>query len=241
MTVVALRNVKKSFGSLQVLHDVSFTVNKGEVITIIGRSGSGKSTALRCIDRLEKIDSGEIEVCGHKVNDPGVNLRQLRQDVGIVFQSYNLFPHLTIVENITLAPRTVKKLNKATAFDLAQKALSQVGLAEKADNYPEQLSGGQQQRAAIARSLAMQPQVMLFDEVTSALDPELTGEVLRAIEGLAAEGMTMIMVTHEMSFARKIADKVIFMHQGRVREEGPSDILVNPSTPELKQFIGNEL
>ncbi|WP_271898939.1 ATP-binding cassette domain-containing protein [Candidatus Phyllobacterium onerii] len=147
----------------------------------------------------------------------------------------------TIAENITLAPRTVKKLDKGAALKLAQAALAQVGLAEKADNYPEQLSGGQQQRAAIARSLAMQPQVMLFDEVTSALDPELTGEVLRAIEGLAADGMTMIMVTHEMSFARKIADKVIFMHQGRVREEGPSDILVNPSTPELKQFIGNEL
>ncbi|MGH6860431.1 MAG: amino acid ABC transporter ATP-binding protein [Phyllobacterium sp.] len=241
MTVVALRNVRKSFGSLEVLHDVSFVVNKGEVTTIIGRSGSGKSTALRCIDRLEKIDSGEIEVCGHRVNDPHVDLRRLRQDVGIVFQSYNLFPHLTIAENITLAPRTVKKLNKPAALELARKALGQVGLAEKADNYPEQLSGGQQQRAAIARSLAMQPQVMLFDEVTSALDPELTGEVLKVIEGLAAEGMTMIMVTHEMSFARKIADKVIFMDQGKVREEGPSEILVNPATPELKQFVGNEL
>jgi polar amino acid transport system ATP-binding protein len=241
MPVVTLRDVKKSFGSLQVLHGVSFSVEKGEVAAIIGRSGSGKSTALRCIDRLETIESGEIEVCGHRVNDPKLDLRKLRLDVGIVFQSYNLFPHLTVEENITLAPRSVKKIGAAKARELAQVALAQVGLADKAGFYPEQLSGGQQQRAAIARSLAMQPKVMLFDEVTSALDPELTGEVLKVIEGLAAEGMTMIMVTHEMSFARRIADKIVFMHQGKVREEGSADVLDHPQTAELRQFVGNEL
>jgi polar amino acid transport system ATP-binding protein len=241
MSVVALRDVNKSFGPLQVLKGVTFSVEKGDVTALIGRSGSGKSTALRCIDRLETIDSGEIEVCGHNVGDPKLDLRKLRLDVGIVFQSYNLFPHLTIEQNITLAPRSVKKIDKAKARDLAHAALANVGLSDKADNYPEQLSGGQQQRAAIARSLAMQPKVMLFDEVTSALDPELTGEVLKVIEDLAEGGMTMIMVTHEMGFARRIADSIVFMHHGRVHETGPAEILKNPETPELKQFVGQEL
>ncbi|MBV8653280.1 MAG: amino acid ABC transporter ATP-binding protein, partial [Alphaproteobacteria bacterium] len=169
------------------------------------------------------------------------DLRKLRLDVGIVFQSYNLFPHLTIAENIMLAPRSVKKMPKAAARELALAVLRRVGLEDKADAYPEQMSGGQQQRAAIARSLAMEPKVMLFDEVTSALDPELTGEVLRVIEDLASGGMTMIMVTHEMGFARKIADTVIFMHYGRVREAGPPAILDNPTSPELRQFVGAEL
>jgi polar amino acid transport system ATP-binding protein len=210
-------------------------------MALIGRSGSGKSTALRCIDRLETIDSGEIEVCGHKLNDAALDLRQLRLDVGIVFQSYNLFPHLTIEQNITLAPRSVKKLDRRSAHELARETLANVGLSDKADNYPEQLSGGQQQRAAIARSLAMRPKVMLFDEITSALDPELTGEVLKVVEDLAADGMTMIMVTHEMGFARRIADRIVFMHHGRVHETGSAQILTEPQTPELKQFVGNEL
>jgi polar amino acid transport system ATP-binding protein len=239
--VVTLRDVRKSFGSLTVLDGVSFEVGRGEVTAIIGRSGSGKSTALRCIDRLERIDGGEIVVCGHRVSDPAIDLRKLRLDVGIVFQSYNLFPHLTIAENIMLAPRSVKKMPKPAARDLALSVLRRVGLEEKADAYPEQMSGGQQQRAAIARSLAMEPKVMLFDEVTSALDPELTGEVLRVIEDLASGGMTMIMVTHEMGFARKIADTVIFMHYGKVREAGPPTILDNPTSPELRQFVGAEL
>jgi polar amino acid transport system ATP-binding protein len=239
--VVSLRDVEKSFGSLKVLDGVSFEVQRGQVTAIIGRSGSGKSTALRCIDRLERIDGGEIIVCGHRVSDPKVDLRKLRLDVGIVFQSYNLFPHLTIAENITLAPRAVKKIPKKAARDLALAVLRRVGLEDKADAYPEQMSGGQQQRAAIARSLAMEPKVMLFDEVTSALDPELTGEVLHVIEDLAAGGMTMIMVTHEMGFARKIADTVIFMHYGKVREMGPAAILDNPTSSELRQFVGAEL
>ena len=241
MPIVALRDVKKSFGAVQVLHGVSFSVEKGEVVALIGASGSGKSTALRCIDRLEIVDGGEIEVCGHRVDDPKLDLRRLRQDVGIVFQSYNLFPHLTIAENIMLAPRSVKKMAKAEARAVAEGVLAKVGLAEKADQYPEQLSGGQQQRAAIARSLAMEPKVMLFDEVTSALDPKLTGEVLRVIESLARGGMTMIMVTHEMNFARRIADQVVFMHQGRIHEHGSAAILDQPATAELREFVAEEL
>ena len=239
--VITLRDVHKSFGALKVLDGVSLTVSRGEVAVIIGRSGSGKSTALRCIDRLEVIDSGEIVVCGHRLTDPKLNLRALRQDVGIVFQSYNLFPHLTVAQNITLAPVAVKRIARAEALETAHAVLRQVGLQDKADAYPEQLSGGQQQRAAIARSLAMKPKVMLFDEVTSALDPELTAEVLRVMEDLAASGMTMVMVTHEMSFARRIADQLVFMHGGTVRETGPGDILLDPQTPELRQFMSHEL
>lgn len=240
-SVVSLRNVEKSFGALKVLDGVSFEVGRGEVLVIIGRSGSGKSTALRCIDRFETIDKGEIVVCGHQVNDPNLDLRKLRQDVGIVFQSYNLFPHLTIEENIILAPCAVKRLGKTEAKLKALEVLAQVGLEDKLHTYPEQLSGGQQQRAAIARSLAMQPKVMLFDEVTSALDPELTGEVLKVIEALAADGMTMVMVTHEMGFAKGIADQVVFMHRGKVHETGSATILTSPATPELAQFVGTGL
>jgi polar amino acid transport system ATP-binding protein len=239
--VVSLKDVHKSFGSLKVLDGVSFEVDRGEVLVLIGRSGSGKSTALRCIDRFETIDSGEILVCDHRVSDPKLDLRALRQDVGIVFQSYNLFPHLTIEENIILAPCSVKRISKSQAKEQARRVLAQVGLEDKLHQYPEQLSGGQQQRAAIARSLAMQPKVMLFDEVTSALDPELTGEVLKVIEALAADGMTMVMVTHEMGFARGIANRVVFMHRGKVHETGPAAILTTPATPELAQFVGTGL
>ena len=240
-TVVQLQSVHKRFGALHVLRGVSFSVSKGQVVAIIGKSGSGKSTALRCINRLEGVDEGQIRVCGHPVHDDQLNKRALRRDVGIVFQSYNLFPHLTVLQNITLGPTSVKRMPATQARELALDVLARVGLADKADSYPEQLSGGQQQRVAIARSLAMQPQVMLFDEVTSALDPELTGEVLKVIEKLAAEGMTMILVTHEMAFARNVADKVIFMHQGQVWEEGGPEMLGDPTTLELRQFVGNGL
>jgi polar amino acid transport system ATP-binding protein len=236
--IVKVESISKSFGAVRVLEGVSFTVDKGSVVAIIGRSGSGKSTALRCIDRLEIVNSGRIEVCGHDLTSP---LHQLRRDVGIVFQSYNLFPHMTVQQNIMLAPRLVLKAKPAELRERAQAVLTQVGLAEKADAYPSQLSGGQQQRVAIARSLAMSPQLMLFDEVTSALDPELTGEVLRVMEKLAADGMTMILVTHEMAFARKVADEVIFMHQGKVWEHGPSEILDAPKTEELRNFVGSAL
>ena len=235
--VVELKDVHKSFGANAVLKGVSFSVPKGQVVAIIGKSGSGKSTALRCIDRLEIIDKGNIQVCGHRVSDKDIDLRNLRMDVGIVFQSYNLFPHLTVEQNVMLAPRAVKKKTRAQAREISHRTLSQVGLLDKAQSYPEQLSGGQQQRVAIARSLAMQPKVMLFDEVTSALDPQLTGEVLRVIELLAADGMTMVLVTHEMEFAAKVADIIIFMHEGKVWETGPGTMLRNPQTAELKQFM----
>ncbi|EJL87011.1 ABC-type polar amino acid transport system, ATPase component [Herbaspirillum sp. CF444] len=239
--IVRLDQIYKSFGSNQVLKGVSFEVQKGEMIAIIGASGSGKSTALRCIDRLEKVDSGTIEVCGMRVDDPHIDLHKLRQEVGIVFQSYNLFPHLTVQENIMLALRHVKQQSKAQALTVSMAALEQVGLGNKADAYPEQLSGGQQQRVAIARSLAMAPKVMLFDEVTSALDPQLTGEVLRVMEDLAAGGMTMLLVTHEMAFAKRVADRIIYMHQGTVWEVGPGEMLDSPKTPELQAFLNNGL
>ncbi len=235
--VVELNDIHKSFGTNHVLRGVSFEVQRGQVAAIIGQSGSGKSTALRCMDRLETIDQGKLTVCGHALHDPNVDLRALRRDVGIVFQSYNLFPHLTVEQNVTLAPRAVKGLAAAEAREIAAGVLAKVGLAQKMGAYPEQLSGGQQQRVAIARSLAMQPQLMLFDEVTSALDPQLTGEVLRVMEQLAADGMTMVLVTHEMAFARNVAHQVIYMRDGKVHERGTADILRQPATPELAQFI----
>lgn len=236
--IIKFVDVHKSYGSLPVLKGINLEIEKGQVVALIGRSGSGKSTALRCVDRLETINSGDIWVCDHRVSDPDLDLRALRQDVGIVFQSYNLFPHLTVEQNITLALRWVKKLNRADARKVAEGVLGQVGLAEKIDNYPEQLSGGQQQRVAIARSLAMKPKVMLFDEVTSALDPELTGEVLKVIEDLARNGMTMLLVTHEMDFARRVADTIVFLHQGKICEQGGASILNDPQTPELRSFVG---
>jgi polar amino acid transport system ATP-binding protein len=239
--IVKLDEVYKSFGSNPVLKGVSFEVAKGEMIAVIGASGSGKSTALRCIDRLETIDEGTIEVCGIRVDDPKVDLHRLRLEVGIVFQSYNLFAHLTVEDNIVLALRHVKKKTRDEARRVALAVLEQVGLAQKAQAYPEQLSGGQQQRVAIARSLAMSPKVMLFDEVTSALDPQLTGEVLRVMEDLAADGMTMLLVTHEMAFAKRMADRIIYMHQGKVWEVGDGTMLDNPQTPELHAFLNNGL
>jgi len=239
--IVCFKQVCKSFGNVQVLSGVSFTVAPGEVVALIGRSGSGKTTALRCINGLENIQSGELYVCGHAMHTGTVNLLQLRQEVGIVFQSYNLFPHLTTLQNVTLALRKVKGMARPAAEALGMQMLHKVDMQERAHYYPEQLSGGQQQRAAIARSLAMQPKLMLFDEVTSALDPELTGEVLRAIERLAKDGMSMVLVTHEMAFASSVAHKIMFMHQGIVWESGDGQLLKNPQTPELQQFVTNGL
>jgi polar amino acid transport system ATP-binding protein len=239
--LVRFQGVRKSFGELEVLKGIDLEVVSGEVVALIGRSGSGKSTALRCVNGLERINAGALTVCGRELHSGKVDLRDLRQDVGIVFQSYNLFPHLTVEQNVTLAPRKVHKIGAAEARELADTVLAQVGLSDKAKNYPEQLSGGQQQRVAIARSLAMRPKLILFDEVTSALDPELTGEVLRVIEKLAAGGMTMMLVTHEMAFARSVADQVVFMHQGRIWESGKGEMLDKPQTPELRQFVGNGL
>ena len=236
--IVEMKNLRKSYGAVEVLKGVNLTVNKGEVIAIIGQSGSGKSTALRCLDRLESIQGGELWVCGHALHDAKVDLPKLRQDVGIVFQGYNLFPHMTARENVMLALRLVKKKSRAEASEIAEKALKRVGLAERMEMYPEQLSGGQQQRVAIARGLALAPKLMLFDEVTSALDPQLTAEVLKVIEQLAADGMTMVLVTHEMEFAHDVADRVIFMHQGQVNVDGPPSLLDAPPTPELAAFLG---
>jgi len=242
-SVVRVAGVVKEFGPLRVLEDVGFEVKRGQTVAIVGRSGSGKSTLLRCIAGLETIQAGTIEVCGHSVGRPGSAARaQLRRDVGMVFQSYNLFPHLTVERNITLALTLVKKRPREEARRKAAEVLALVGLTDKTVAYPEQLSGGQQQRVAIARSLALEPQVMLFDEVTSALDPELTAEVLAVMEDLARRGMTMITVTHEMAFARRVADLVVFMHKGKVWENGPTaEVFANPRTAEFRQFVSSEL
>jgi polar amino acid transport system ATP-binding protein len=238
MSLVELSQVVKRFGDNTVLDAVSLQIARGEIIAVIGRSGSGKSTMLRCINGLEPIQGGRIVFDGVVVNDPQTNLRALRQRVGIVFQSYNLFPPLSVEKNITLAPRIVKQMPERDARDLAREVLRKVGLAEKIEAYPDQLSGGQQQRVAIARSLAMRPQLMLFDEITSALDPELTGEVLSVLEGMAHEGMTMLLVTHEIGFAKRVASRVVFMHEGKIWEQGAAaEILGSPRTPELETFL----
>ncbi|MBN8931278.1 MAG: amino acid ABC transporter ATP-binding protein [Rhizobium pusense] len=240
MALVEIKNVRKNYGPLEVLKGVSLDVERGEIVTIIGRSGSGKSTLLRCINALETINSGEILLEGQSVSANMDGLRQMRQRVGIVFQAFNLFPHMTIEKNVTLAPILTGKSDKGSARELALSVLERVGLADKLRAYPEQLSGGQQQRVAIARCLAMSPHLMLFDEVTSALDPELVGEVLKVMEEMAAQGMTMVLVTHEMNFARNVATKLVFMHQGRVWEQGdPKTLFANPQTPELRSFIGH--
>jgi polar amino acid transport system ATP-binding protein len=239
--IVEFSGVCKSFGATQVLKGLNLEVYRGEVVALIGRSGSGKSTALRCVNGLEKISSGTLEVCGYQLHRTDVNLRELRLRVGIVFQSYNLFPHLTVQQNITLAPVKVRRMGHARASELADRVLDQVGLRARAQSYPHQLSGGQQQRVAIARSLAMEPDVMLFDEVTSALDPELTGEVLRVMERLASDGMTMLVVTHEMAFAQSVAKKVVFVNDGVIWEVGSGAILKEPRTEELQVFVRNVL
>ncbi len=241
--IVRIKDVVKEFGPLRVLDGVSFDIARGQVVAIVGRSGSGKSTLLRCVAGLETIQGGSIAVCGHDVGRPGSAARaQLRRDVGMVFQSYNLFPHLTVERNITLALTLVKKEPREAANAKAAEVLAMVGLTDKRTAYPEQLSGGQQQRVAIARSLALSPQVMLFDEVTSALDPELTAEVLAVMEELARRGMTMITVTHEMGFARRVADLVVFMHKGKVWESGPTaELFAQPRTAEFSQFVSSEL
>ncbi|HEY9270550.1 MULTISPECIES: amino acid ABC transporter ATP-binding protein [Achromobacter] len=239
MALVEVSNIHKRFGANAVLNGVSLEVNEGEIVTIIGRSGSGKSTLLRCLNALETVDDGDIRIGGEQIHAGMPGLRQFRQRVGIVFQQFNLFPHLNVERNITLAPTLNGKIAKSQGRALALDVLRRVGLAEKIDAYPALLSGGQQQRVAIARCLAMAPQLMLFDEVTSALDPELVGEVLKVMEDMARQGMTMVLVTHEMAFARNVASKVVFMHQGRVWEQGPpAELFANPQTPELRQFIG---
>ena len=239
--LVQIKELRKSFGTNEVLKGITLDVAAGEVIAIIGKSGSGKSTLLRCINGLEEFQSGSLTVDNKPLlhNNPAA-MRELRQRVGMIFQGFNLFPHLTVGKNVMLAPTLVKKADSAANEALARKLLERVGLAEKFDAFADQLSGGQQQRVAIARALAMQPAVLLCDEITSALDPELVGEVLKVVEGLADEGMTLLMVTHEMSFARKVSDRLIFMHQGRVHEMGPPDeVFGNPQTPELKQFLSS--
>ncbi len=230
----------KSFGKLDVLKDISTNIDKGEVVAIIGPSGSGKSTFLRCLNLLEFPTRGRVYIDEIDITLPKTDIKKVRQNMGMVFQHFNLFPHKTVMQNVTYGPCKVKKMPEAEAKQLGLDLLTKVGLAEKADIYPSRLSGGQKQRVAIARALAMEPAVLLCDEITSALDPELVGEVLRVVESLATEGMTLLMVTHEMSFARKVSDRVIFMHQGRVHEMGPpAEVFGNPQTPELKQFLSS--
>ena len=243
---VIIRTVKlnKYFGDKHVLKDIDFEVHKKEVVAVIGPSGSGKSTLIRCLNALEKATSGEIYIHGHKLN-PNLSVKQLspiRSELGMVFQNFNLFPHMTVLENIIEAPQRVRHISKAVAQEKAKALLAQVGLSEKIDAYPRQLSGGQQQRVAIARAMAMEPHLMLFDEPTSALDPELVGDVLEVIRGLATAGMTMIVVTHEIGFAREIADSVVFMDEGLVVESGnPRDVLDNPRNPRTQAFLSKVL
>ena len=236
-TMIEVTNIQKHYGSLKALDGVNLNVKKGEVVVIIGPSGSGKSTLIRTLNRLEDFQEGDVVIDGKKL-DHGINLEEVRKSVGFVFQSFNLFPHLTVLQNITLAPIKVKGASKADAEKSAMELLTRVGIPEKANVYPNALSGGQQQRVAIARALAMQPKVMLFDEPTSALDPEMVNEVLLVMKELAYSGMTMVIVTHEMGFAKEVADRVVFMDQGRIIEEGnPEDFFKNPKEERSKAFI----
>ena len=238
MPLLALANVRKCFGDHVVLDDVSLEVKLGEVVAIIGRSGSGKTTLLRCINGLEKVDGGSIQFESKPLPHDGAALREVRRHIGIVFQSLNLFPHHSVERNITLGPTVTNKVSLAEAKAVALDALRQVDLEDKLHAYPTQLSGGQQQRVAIARALAMKPRLMLFDEITSALDPELVGEVVKVLERLATSKMTMVLVTHEMGFARRTADTLVFMHKGRVWEKGPpKELFAAPKTKELESFI----
>ena len=240
MSLLNVTALHKYYGDNHVLKGIDLKVEEGEVVAIIGRSGSGKSTLLRTLNGLESINDGVIEVDGDYIDAARADLRSLRQKVGMVFQQFNLFPHLSVGENIMLAPQVVKKMGRDGAQQLERQMLERVGLGEKFDAYPERLSGGQQQRVAIARALAMSPRVLLCDEITSALDPELVNEVLAVVKQLASEGMTLIMVTHEMRFAREVGDKLVFMHQGKVHEVGdPKQLFAEPQTAELRQFIGS--
>lgn len=242
MSIIKVEDLSKNYGDLNVLKGVSLAVDAGEVVCIIGASGSGKSTLLRCINFLEKKTKGTIYVDGVKVTKKACDINTIRQKVGMVFQRFNLFPHMTVLQNVMEGPLTVRKMPKTEAQHLAHELLIKVGLEDKAHQYPAMLSGGQQQRVAIARTLAMEPKVVLFDEPTSALDPELVGEVLKVMKDLAKEGMTMIVVTHEMGFAREVADRVIFLHEGVIAEEGSPNILFEkPSHERLQSFLGQLL
>ena len=242
MSIIEFREVDKFFGDFQVLEDINFSVDEGEVVVVIGPSGSGKSTLLRCINGLEEISSGELVVDGLHVGDDKTNLNTLRTEIGMVFQQFNLYPHMTVADNIKLAPVKVKGVSRREADERCERLLERVGIPEQAGKYPESLSGGQQQRVAIARGLAMEPKIMLFDEPTSALDPEMINEVLEAMADLARGGMTMVVVTHEMGFARRVADRVVFMDGGRIVEVGPPEhFFENPDHERTKRFLNQIL
>lgn len=242
MSIIKFRGVNKWFGDFHVLKDIDFTVEEGEVVVIVGPSGSGKSTLLRCINALEPIDKGELIVDGIHVHDRKANLNRLRSEIGFVFQQFNLYPHMSAMENIMLAPVKVKKISRSEARQRALRLLERVGITEQAGKYPASLSGGQQQRVAIARGLAMEPKIMLFDEPTSALDPEMISEVLDVMVDLAQGGITMVVVTHEMGFARKVANRVVFMDQGRIVEAGPPEhFFQNPENERTKRFLSQIL
>ena len=239
---IHVSHLKKNFGALEVLKDISTDIHEGEVVVIIGPSGSGKSTFLRCMNKLEEITAGEVVVDGTNLTDKHIDINKVRENVGMVFQHFNLFPHMNVTQNLMLAPVELKKATKEEAKERAIHMLKKVGMDDKADAYPEQLSGGQKQRVAIARALCMTPDIMLFDEPTSALDPEMVGEVLQVMKQLAADGMTMVIVTHEMGFAREVADRVIFMDGGYIVEEGtPQDVLLNPKEPRTIDFLNKVL
>ncbi|WP_144820319.1 amino acid ABC transporter ATP-binding protein [Marinobacter piscensis] len=243
--IVKMKGMNKYFGKLHVLRDIDLTVEQGEVVVVIGASGSGKSTLIRCANGLEEFESGRVEVHGHALSPKGGNqqaLTAIRKEVGMVFQQFNLFPHLTVKQNIMLAPKKVKNTPKTVANATAERLLDRVGIGSQADKYPSHLSGGQQQRVAIARALAMEPGLMLFDEPTSALDPEMIGEVLDVMRELAKEGMTMMVVTHEMGFAREVADRVIYIHEGQIVEQGkPDDVFDNPRNERTQAFLSRVL
>lgn len=240
--MIEIRRVNKWFGDLHVLRNVSMQVDRGEVVVVIGPSGSGKSTLLRCVNRLEPVQDGEVLVEGRAVDDPKLDVNRLRAEIGVVFQSFNLFPHLSVMQNLVLAPMKVRHMDRATARRKAEELLAKVGIPEKADAPPAQLSGGQQQRVAIARALCMDPKIMLFDEPTSALDPEMINEVLEVMKALATDGMTMMVVSHEMGFAREVADRVVFMDNGEIVEEGtPEHFFTAPAQERTKRFLSKIL
>jgi polar amino acid transport system ATP-binding protein len=242
MSIITVKNLRKSFGKVEVLKDINAAIQEKEVVCVIGPSGSGKSTFLRCLNRLEEISGGEVVINGHDITDSKININKVRQEVGMVFQQFNLFPHKSVLENITLGPIKILGTEKAEAEKLAIELLSKVGLREKANSYPGELSGGQKQRVAIARALAMNPKIMLFDEPTSALDPEMVGDVLEVMKQLAKEGMTMVVVTQEMGFAREVGDRVIFMDGGYIVEENiPNELFSNPQHERTKAFLSKVL